>query len=56
MVLKWGPVPGKSFLAGAKKETELECGTTYRWRVRARDEAGNYSAWSAWSEFSLKLD
>jgi hypothetical protein len=33
----------------------VECGFFYRWSVRARDGAGNLSAWSPWSQFSVVL-
>jgi len=33
----------------------LRCGGVYRWTVRARDSAGNYSGWSSWLEFSFPL-
>ena len=46
----WGPVNDKQV------EAEVGCGGIYRWTVRAQDGAGNISAWSAWSNFSVNLD
>ncbi len=45
----WGPVSGKQV------EADVQCGGIYRWTVRARDGAGNYSDWFSWSHFSIKL-
>ena len=45
----WGPVSGKQV------EADVQCGGVYRWRVRAQDGAGNYSNWSSWSQFSIRL-
>lgn len=45
----WGPVSDKQVNAS------VECGIQYRWAVRAQDGAGNYSGWSAWSTFSIRL-
>jgi hypothetical protein len=45
----WDQVAGKQVVAN------VECGLYYRWHVRAKDGAGNYSAWSAWSQFSVRL-
>ncbi len=33
----------------------VQCGLYYRWQVRAKDGAGNYSAWSPMSQFSVAL-
>jgi len=44
----WGPISGKQVEAG------VQCGAAYRWAVRAQDKAGNYSAWSSWSVFSVE--
>jgi hypothetical protein len=46
----WGPVNGKQV------EADVQCGLIYRWAVRAQDGAGNYSNWSAWSQFSVSLN
>jgi hypothetical protein len=46
----WGPVTGKQV------EADVQCGGIYRWTVRAEDGAGNFSDWSAWSQFSVALN
>jgi hypothetical protein len=46
----WGPVSGKQVKA------DVVCGCIYRWTVRAQDGVGQYSAWSAWSSFSITMD
>ncbi|MFL7793757.1 MAG: hypothetical protein AB8I69_16560 [Anaerolineae bacterium] len=51
---EWKGVTGKQVTAG--KDEGIDCGPKYRWRVRAYDGAGNYSAWSAWSHFSISMD
>ena len=33
----------------------VDCGDAYRWRVRARDRAGNTGLYSAWAEFGIPL-
>jgi hypothetical protein len=48
----WDPVTATQ--VGANSETT--CGGFYRWRIFARDRAGNQGAVSAWAEFSLLLD
>jgi hypothetical protein len=48
-VNSWGPVSGKQVSA------TVDCGIKYRWRVRARDGAGNNSNWSAYSHFAIDL-
>jgi len=45
----FGPVSGKQITIN------VECGSKYRWRVRAQDGVGNYSDWSAWSSFNVQL-
>jgi hypothetical protein len=45
----WGPVSGKQV------DASVQCGLYYRWTVRAQDGAGNYSDWSPWSHFSIRL-
>lgn len=45
----WDQVADKQVTVG------VECGLFYRYRVRAKDGAGNYSVWSAWRHFSLEL-
>ncbi len=46
----YGPVSGKQV------DVPVDCGGRYRWMVRAQDGAGNYSAWSAPSYFSVSLN
>jgi len=46
----WGPV------SGDRVDVNVECGPYYRWRVRARDGAGNWGDWSGWSYFGIVLD
>jgi hypothetical protein len=50
---EWKGVTGKKVTATGKQG--IDCGPKYRWRVRAYDGAGNYSAWSAWSRFSISM-
>jgi hypothetical protein len=52
----WQPAPGGQ-LSVADKSTSIpvECGWYYRWRVRARDGAGNLGPWSGWSSFTVTL-
>lgn len=45
----WGPVSGKQV------EADVQCGVIYRWTVRDQDGADNYSDWSSWSHFSIRL-
>jgi len=35
---------------------QTDCGNLYRWRVRARDNAGNTGPWSAWERFGIGID
>ncbi len=44
---EWGPIKGTTHTVG------LECNKAYRWRVRARDGAGNVSGWSSSVDFKL---
>ncbi len=46
----YGPVSDKQVTAN------VQCGGIYRWAVRARDNAGNYSDWSSWSQFGVNLN
>lgn len=46
----YGPVKDKQVTVN------VDCGIQYRWMVRAKDGAGNYSAWSSASTFSVNLD
>lgn len=52
----WQTISGSPFTAYDKTmELPIECGYTYRWRVRAIDGAGNTGKWSGWSEFTIPL-
>ena len=46
----YGPVPDKQV------GVNVDCGLKYRWAVRAEDGAGNFSGWSAFSQFSVTLN
>ena len=46
----WGPIQGKQL------EIPVDCGVRYRWRVRARDGAGNIGNWSTPSHFAIGID
>jgi hypothetical protein len=46
----YGPVKDKQV------DVKVQCGGIYRWMVRAQDGAGNASAWSAPSAFSVVLN
>jgi hypothetical protein len=35
---------------------QTDCGNLYRWRVRARDNAGNIGPWSPWERFGIGID
>ncbi len=48
----WDPVTFTQLNA----TNETECGNFYRWRVLARDGAGNQGEVSVWAYFSIKLD
>ena len=51
----WKTVQDWNQVAGKQVTADVDCGLYYRWRVRAKDGAGNYSAWSAWAHFSVAL-
>ena len=53
----WSDISGSVFsgITGKSKEISVECGWYYRWRVRAKDGAGNTSAWSGWWTFTVIL-
>jgi len=55
--INWSDVSGSVFsgITGKTKEISVECGWYYRWRVRAKDGAGNTSAWSGWWGFTVIL-
>ena len=48
----WDPVTATQVNANA----ETMCGGFYRWRVLARDGAGNSGEVSGWAEFSITLE
>jgi len=48
----WGPVAGNRNWI----DVAVNCGSFYRWQVRAQDGAGNWSDWSTWSYFGVILD
>jgi len=52
----WNPVDEWGPLEGKQVEADVQCGLIYRWSVRAQDGAGNASAWSEWSAFSVNLE
>ncbi len=37
-------------------DVPVDCGIVYRWAVRAEDNAGNFSNWSAFSQFAVNLN
>jgi hypothetical protein len=49
----WQAVSGSIFtgITGLEKMLSIECGWTYRWRVRAIDGQGNVGDWSGWFAF-----
>lgn len=52
----WKPVSGSPFVVYDKQgPLQVECGWTYRWRVRAMDGAGNAGPWSGWWTFVITL-
>jgi hypothetical protein len=52
----WQPVSGSPFSVTDKSTSNsVECGWTYRWRVRAVDGAGNTGSWSGWFQYSIPL-
>ncbi len=52
----WQAVSGSPFTVYDKTmQLPVECGYTYRWRVRAVDGADNTGKWSGWSEFVIPL-
>jgi hypothetical protein len=52
----WAPVL-LTYVTGLSKDVaaDVDCGDAYRWRVRARDGAGNTGAYSDWAEFGMTL-
>jgi hypothetical protein len=53
---EWDSVAGWGPLSDKQVEADVDCGGIYRWAVRAQDGAGNQSAWSAYSNFSINLE
>lgn len=51
----WKPVGDRKTIIDKQISVNVECGFIYRWSVRARDGAGNFSAWSSWSQFVVLL-
>jgi hypothetical protein len=51
----WQNVNSWESVSGKQVDASVDCGGTYRWRVRARDNAGNFSGWSAYSTFAVDL-
>jgi hypothetical protein len=53
----WQPVSGSPFtgLTDTNLSVSVECGWTYRWRVRAIDNEGNIGGWSGWFTFNVPL-
>ena len=47
-VWEWGPSNNTEIGA------PVDCGGQYRWKVRAKDNAGNESGWSGWSTFKVQ--
>jgi hypothetical protein len=54
---KWSSAAGSPIngIGGTSTNFSVECGWYYRWRVRARDGAGNWGAFSSWAEFAVNL-
>lgn len=52
---QWQPA-GYGPLNGKQVDVSVQCGGIYRWMVRAQDKAGNFSPWSAPSNFSINLE
>jgi hypothetical protein len=55
--VNWKAVEGSPWtgVSATKKEIDVECGWSYRWRVRAVDGAANVGAWSDWFVFIVPL-
>lgn len=51
----WESVRVAGMIAAKQYDVPVQCGGLYRWTVRARDNAGNTSAWSAYSYFSVDM-
>ena len=53
---QWQSVGGYGPITDKLVDVNVQCGVHYRWSVRARDGAENYSNWSAPSSFSVGLN
>lgn len=52
----WQAVGASPFsTSGTDQSVSVECGWTYRWRVRAEDGAGNVGDWSNWTSYVIPL-
>jgi hypothetical protein len=52
----WESASGSGWAGSATSHSiSVECGWTYRWRVRAVDTPGNAGEWSGWSAFVDQL-
>ncbi len=54
----WAPVDTYPNIPGLSKNLTspaVQCGGIYRWRVRARDNAGNTGPYSGWEQFGIIL-
>lgn len=53
----WSAAPGSPITVSDKSTSiSVECGYSYRWRVRAVDGVGNTGSYSGWSEFTISLE
>lgn len=54
----WQEVSGSVFtgITGKQYSLSVECGWTYRWRVRAVDGEDNIGPWSGWRNFVIVLE
>jgi len=53
---EWQSVAGYGPVADKQVDVNVDCGSKYRWMVRAQDGVGNLSDWSAPSQFSVTLN
>ncbi len=52
----WQSASGSPFtITNTQLEIDTECALYYRWRVKAKDNAGNSSNYSSWEEFQVNL-
>ena len=52
----WQSAGGYGPVTGTQVDINIDCGIHYRWMVRAQDGVGNFSAWSAPSEFAVTME